>query len=103
MALCYWGLCECPDHEPCAEHAGFGCGFWNGILIQDPAQVEDALTRDAELAIVSLDADKDQVRAMRAQLEQKRADLEREKAQIERGLHGPSSIGQRPRDLLAFT
>lgn len=95
MALCYWGLCTCPDHEPCAQHAGFGCGFWNGIPIQDPTQVDDALTRDAELAIVSLDADKDEVRTMRAQLEQKRADLERERAQIESVLHGPSSMSQR--------
>ena len=97
MALCYWGLCKCPDHQPCAQHAGFGCGFWNGLFIQDPAQVNDALTRDAELAIAALDADKSEVRATRAQLEQQRDDLEREQAQLKRGMSGPSSIAERRR------
>ena len=95
MSVCYWGKCTCPDHEPCAQHAGFQCGYWNGTLIQDPTQVNDALTRDAEMGLFALDADRDLVRDMRVQIEQKRADLKNERDDIDRVLSGPSSFGQR--------
>jgi len=95
MALCYWGVCTCPDHQPCPQHAGKNCGYWNGELIQDISQVNDALTRDAELAIVALDGDRQLVRDMRKQLKQKRDVLKKESDDIRSKLNGPSTMGER--------
>jgi hypothetical protein len=95
MAACYWGPCHCPDAEPCAEHAGYNCGRWNTIAVQNLSQIQDALTRDAELAITALAADQRRVNDIRRRLERRRDELEREKNDVERALGAASSIGER--------
>ena len=95
MASCYWGLCKCPDHEPCTQHTGFNCGNWQGMPIQSLNQINNAVTRDAELALVSLDDDRNLLRDKRNQLEQQRNDIENERNGINTGLNGTSFTARR--------
>ena len=97
MSTCYWGYCTCPDNQPCIEHAGHNCGLWNGIQITNPKQVNDALTRASELAIIALDADRDELDNIKDRFEQLRQDLENEKNEISRGLNNSTGFGDRRR------
>jgi hypothetical protein len=94
MPLCYWTLCHCPDQRPCVEHTGFHCGLWNGTAVRTPADVNDALTRDAELALVRLDRDSTQLDTLEARLSAERDELEREQRELEDALQR-GALGER--------
>ena len=95
MLLCFWGKCTCPDTQPCQEHHGNHCGLWNGIQINQPNQVVDRLTRDAEAAIVRMTQDEATIDARIVSLEQKKADLERQKQEMEAAFDGANTRAKR--------
>jgi multidrug efflux pump subunit AcrA (membrane-fusion protein) len=95
MPQCFWQLCTCPDTQPCPEHKGLECSILNGRLITKPEDVNDALTAEAELSLVAMDADDTRLRQLTTQLETRKRDLEREKQDIERMLRNASGYSER--------
>ncbi len=91
MPACYWTLCHCPDQQACVEHTGFHCSLWNGTVVQKPHDVNDARTRDAELALIRLDRDSTQLDALETRLEARRSELEREQREIEDAVNAGSN------------
>lgn len=95
MASCFWSKCTCPDVQPCPEHTGLACGRWGGLQVTAEAQVADAVTRDAELAIIRLDEDQRRLDTVRARMEQRRDELQRERDDLARALESASTFGER--------
>ncbi len=83
MPRCYWFQCSCPDTQPCPEHTGVGCSLLGGVLVTSPQGVNDAVTHDADLAVVSMAADSTRLDELHARLETRLQDLERQKREIE--------------------
>jgi hypothetical protein len=95
MAQCYWKLCHCPDSQPCAEHTGFFCSTFNGATVDEPGDVNDTVTRDAQIAIVALGEDADKIDRLRGELEAKKSSLEQMRDKIQRGLDNDLSFSER--------
>jgi hypothetical protein len=95
MPTCYWTKCSCPDQQPCNEHAGWNCGRWGNVLVTDLATINDAVTHDAEVALVALDQDRARVDAIEQDLLQKRDELERERREIDQMFRAAGSRGER--------
>jgi hypothetical protein len=95
MAQCYWRLCECPDNQPCTEHTGFFCSTFDGATVSGPNEVNDNVTRDAEMALVRLRNHSDEIERLRSEIEAKKAGLERMKADIENGIANAQTFAQR--------
>jgi hypothetical protein len=95
MAQCYWKFCHCPENQPCTEHAGFFCSTFSGNTVGGPGSVNDAVTRDAELAIQRLGASADELDRMRDALETKKRELEELKDRLERGVDNPGDFDER--------
>jgi hypothetical protein len=95
MAECYWRLCHCPDGSPCLEHAGYNCGRWNTVAVQNLSQIQDAFTRDAELAIAALAADQRRANDIRRRLRDRHDELERERNDVELALRSARTRGER--------
>ena len=56
---------------------------------------KDGITRDAEIGIIALDSDRDEVDILKDEFEQLKIDLENEKNEIEQGLNNSTGIGNR--------
>jgi hypothetical protein len=95
MPNCHWTLCSCPDQQPCPEHAGWNCGRWTNVLVTSLAQISDAVTRDAEVALVALDQDRSRVESIQRDLERQRDELERERQELEQMFRAADSVGER--------
>ncbi len=83
MPICFWKLCHCPDQQPCVEHVGIGCSILNGRAIAVETDVDDPVTRAAEVAIAQLERDRQRVDEIRRRLEDRKAQLERERQELE--------------------
>lgn len=95
MPICFWNLCHCPDAQPCVEHTGTGCSIVNGTAITSATQVEDALTRAAEVALGNLSGDLQRAEEITRQLEARKVALERERADFERQANAAGSMSER--------
>ena len=95
MPICYWELCHCPDATPCNEHQGWNCGLWNGQVVQTPQVIRDAITRDAELALIRLDEDDRTRETLKAALEARAEELDDEAEELTRMRSAAKSIGDR--------
>jgi len=97
MPICFWNLCHCPDAQPqpCVEHTGTGCSIVNGTAITNAAQVDDAITREAEVALGNLSGDLQRAEEITRQLEARKTDLERERADFERQANAADSMSER--------
>lgn len=95
MPICFWNLCHCPDIQPCVEHTGRGCSIVNGTAITNATQVDDAITRGAEVALGNLGSDIQRVGEITRQLEARKADLERERSELERDANAADSMSER--------
>ncbi|MGQ0549075.1 MAG: hypothetical protein ACT4PY_05350 [Armatimonadota bacterium] len=63
--------------------------------MRDLAQISDAVTRDAERALVALDRDRNRVRTIERELERKRDELERERQELEQELRAARTVAER--------
>jgi hypothetical protein len=97
MPVCYWTLCHCPDAQPCAEHEGIECGTFGGRSISDESQVQDAVTRDAENAILALADEDAKLDAVKARLDARKAELERDRDEFQRAVGEARSRAGRQR------
>lgn len=100
MALCYWGLCDCPSRSPqnpCTQHTKFNCSILNGQPITDEAQIVDGITQGVDAEIAALDDEKQTVENNKAALVQRKLRLEQEQRQLEAQFNSASGIGDRRR------
>jgi hypothetical protein len=95
MGSCFWGLCDCPTSQPCTHHHGFQCGTWRGQQVSKLTDINDPTTRDGDISVLALAADKMKANQKEEEISRQLDDLKQQQAIIDRGMAPNSTFGQR--------